>query len=238
MRRGDPRPRRDEGVSPLIEELTNATGALCELRTERNDLIYLARVQACDGNTIVLEQSSGKEVPPVIYNTKVKLTIRTGGSVPVVVFGMVCGSTRLIWKVDRLDRFKYEEQRTVFRQKISVSARLLHMGSDDDFSKHYENRNLPTTPCVLTDISLGGTMLNSSQRFALGDWLMLKDVQLLPNDPPFVFYAKIFWADLKGPRVFRYGCGFGELSEREQDRLCGRIFQLQRIDLKRNSEDD
>lgn len=222
-----------------IDLLEDAIGALCELRSMHNDLLFVGRIQAFDGDTLTIYASGGGQVPPVVFNTEFKLHIRAHGRSVTVWSGAICGSSRTFWKLDRLERYSHQEHRQHFRQRAAVPAEVLCINSLFDRSKrHPERKHYRATQARLVDISLGGVQVRSAERFERGDWLLLTGVQLLPNAAPFVFTCQVCWADRAGPREFTFGCRFTTMSAQEQDRLCSGIFTLQRLDLQKHKGED
>ena len=50
---------------------------------------------------VTVREAADQEVPPVFYNTEVKLRYFLNGE-NVVLHGMICGSSPRFWRVDRL----------------------------------------------------------------------------------------------------------------------------------------
>lgn len=212
------------------------TGASCEIRSTDNILVFLGKVRDFNGNSITIAESTGAEVPPVIFNTEFKFIIHPlnwGGKPPVVGVGAICGSTRHIWKMDQLTRYHFTEQRSSYRQQVNTPARALFVnpiyGHGAPSREEHFHR---TSDCRILNISLGGAQFRSRERFQSGDWVLLMGAQLLPDEPPFTLTCQICWADRVSAREFLFGCRFTNLTEWEQDRLCGCIFRLQRLDIK------
>ena len=220
----------------MIDELIDANGAGCELRSAKNDLIYFGRVYQSDGVSVSVMDATGRQVPPVIYNTEVKLIVRglrrSKDAAPLVLFGKVCGSTRSFWKIDRLAPFNFDERREAFRQKVSLPARVLCMNSVYKPGWEKGPKRYPATQCKLEDVSMTGAMFASRETFEKGDWALLLDARFIKGALPFVFTCQIRRVDSRGARDFAYGCEFTHLSISERDRLVRTIFDIQREDIQ------
>ena len=96
-----------------------------EVLTMENRLTFVGKVETVRNGAVVLREARGDSLPPVMYNKEVKLRYFQGERGNVVVNARVCGSTNLIWKVDRLESKYTKEQRAFFRQSISPDTAAL-----------------------------------------------------------------------------------------------------------------
>lgn len=230
----------------LIKQLRENLGAMCEVRTPSNDLIYVGKLTAVDVDHITISQSKSNQPPPAIYNTEVKVNVR-GPNLPLMVLGGRVGmSGDEFWCVGTLRHYKSAENRNFFRQRISARAvvsriALFDVPDADAYrvfpEQETEQEDDPPVPARLLDISLGGILFGSKEQFALGEHVALANVQLLPDELPFSFLCKILRVDLYArPDMILCGCKFEKLGEREQDRLCRAIFVLQRNELRKRRQ--
>lgn len=222
-------------------DLHRAVGSRCELRSNDNSLIFLGRIRQFDGKAITVYSATGKELPPVIFNTEFKIIIRVPGRSAQVWKGQIVGSATGFWKLDHLVRFTYAEHRSTFRQPISISAKVCRTSDPEARRKlmtyheemlEEEKRGAPLD-CRVLDISLGGLQLRCRERYERGEWLEVTQLRLLPgNEPAFMLVGQVCWADRAGSAEFLFGLRFAPMRMREQDRLCSAIFALQRLDLQ------
>lgn len=221
---------RQEQVA-IAAELRRSVGVRCELRNHDNNLVFIGRVKQFDGISLTIVSETGRDLPPVIFNTQFKLLIRMPGRSAMVWKGSVCGSTPQLWKVDHLVRFHYSEHRSHFRQPSNIPAQVIAIENPTVLAEGAPQ------PCRLLDISLGGLQLRSPQRFERGAWLLITEAVLVARaNQRFSFTGQVCWADRVSPTEFLYGLRFAPMSIREQDRLCSAIFSLQRIDLQAHLE--
>lgn len=219
----------------MVDELMEADGARCELRSVKNDLIFLGRIQRTDGETVTVAEATGRAVPPVIYNTEVKLIVRglkVMKGMPLVLYGQICGSTQNIWKLDHLESFAFSERREAFRQKVETSARILCINSIYMPMRAARQKRYDASICRLIDISLSGVLVRSREHLESGDCLLMLDARLLPGEKPYVFTCQVCRVEMYSKHEFHYGCSFLSLSPGELDRLCKSIFALQRQDIQ------
>lgn len=179
--------------------------------------------------------STGMEVPPVIFNTEVKLIIRglrnKKDPGALVLFGKICGSSRSVWKIDRLNPFTFDEQREAYRQRIAVPARVLCLNSVYKPGEPWVKKRYAATMCRLIDISMTGILFSSREALQRDDWLVLLDVRLLRGTTPFVLTCQVRRIEEISDKESAYGCYFTHISASERDRLCSIIFDIQREDI-------
>jgi len=199
-------------------ELDLRSGMSVEVLTLDNKLTYLGKIDRFNGEMLQISDSVGREVPPVLFGTEVKLRGFLQGLRPFELRGKVRGSTRRFWRVDQLEGQPMHE-RFYYRQTVSLDVQVLRTGDGAEAPR--------PEACRILDISCGGVRLQTRAQFELGDLLLLKDVQLLRDVPPFTLQGRVRNSLQKGI-FFCYGCELEGLSEREQDRLLAAILQLQR----------
>ncbi|MBP1758845.1 MAG: hypothetical protein H6Q61_1094 [Firmicutes bacterium] len=225
----------------LIEELLKALNARCEVKTKENAFVCLARNFAVHEGAMTLVADNGA-LPPIIYNTELKITIRRRGLPPLMIYGQVCGSNNSQWKVDRLRPVSYEESRSYFRQIVSVSAEIICVnGASKETLQKFEELagQIPgeaVVECRVMDISLEGIRFRGIRRFERGDRLMIRNLFLTEGSVyPFVLMMDVRWVGRTSRNEYMCGCKFVNISQREQDALCSAIFALQREELKAQS---
>lgn len=221
----------NSGKQEAAQQLRQAVGCLCEVRTPANKLIFLGRIQDFDGCSVTVFPTGGKEAPPVIFNDEFKLVLRIPRRSVSVWRGSVRGSTRWFWKLDQLERYHLQELRANFRQPVDLRANVLCVNA------LYPEKSCPEPQydwklCRVLDISLGGLRLQGQPFFHLHDYLVVTDLFLDEFSPrPYVFTVKVRWETIRSRLEAQYGCAFEPMGVREEDRLCAAILKLQREDL-------
>ena len=214
----------------FTDELDIHPGMTVEVLTLDNRLTFVGKVDRFSGKAIVIRESRGGELPPVLYNKEIKLRFFLGQD-SLVVHGKICGSSRTIWKLDRLESRSAKEQRAFFRQQISTSVlcKVHRCTSRGAVSKEgYFGR--------VMDVSAGGLMLLSTEHYAKGDRLAIIGIELTKTTAPFNFYCQVRRASPRKDGTVCYGCQFESLHPKEQDRLLQAIFAMQREEIRRQKE--
>ncbi len=220
--------KKDTGMEtmPNLGALRLRRGMTVEVLTVENKLTFVGKVDQFQNGSIIIRDSAGDELPPVLYNREVKLRFFQGQQ-NLVYHGKICGSSRSIWKVDRLENQFNKEQRAFFRQRISPNSEAI-------CTKHssVKNPGTRTAPCLLLDISAGGIMIASREEYMVEDKLTIDKAIIVPEAPQFTFRCQIRRALPRDMGRFRYGCQFETLTPKEQDRLLEAIFIAQRKEIQ------
>lgn len=195
-------------------------GTSVEVLNADNKLIFLGRIQSFNGTVVEIVENTGLDVPPVVYNTEVKLRCFLTDVRSAVLLGQVCGSTPQFWKVDRLKNLFTKEHRAFFRQEVASNAMV----------SPYRGGGKPVA-CRITDISGGGLCFLCDQEFQVEQLLAVTGAQLMPGEAPFSFTCRV-----RRTAEGLYGCQFEQMDEREQDRLLGAIFAMQRANIQRRRQ--
>lgn len=215
-------------------------GQTCEVRSWENDLIYLGKLHLTEQKvTVEVEEATGAPVPPVLFNTKVKLKVYLSGQGGRLLEGLVCGSTPTFWRLDHLRPLHEREKRQSFRQRVHVSGKVMCVSSiylssmsNEPPEVHSAAPELQRTlVCQVEDLSLGGALIRCREAYEVGDWLLVMDVNL-PGSLPFTFTCQVRWTEEVRVGEWEYGCQFSEMAPKEQDRLFQTIFELQRKDVQ------
>lgn len=220
----------------LMELLDSAVGSYCEIRGMDNILVligYLERVEEERGAITV--RSADRDMQRVIFNTPFKLMIRPRGGMALVLNGTICGSTTDIWKLDHLVRYFYKESRGFFRQPTDTVCfatcinELYYPVPEEEqqlIKRAYE--------CRVMDVSLQGIQLRGKEEFfAEGDWLLLTDLILVPQQRRYHnFLCQVRRNAPAGRGETLFGCQFQYLTDHQQDTLCSDIFVLHRLDIQ------
>lgn len=201
-------------------------GIAVEVLTMENKLSFVGRVESVHGGAVVIREAKGDELPPVMYNKEVKLRyFRDTGN--VLLRGKICGSTDLIWKVDRLESTFAKDQRAFFRQRISphASAKCFRRSARGVVARE-------GYPCEVVDVSAGGLLIVSQEVYQEGDRLIVGGARLVAGMDPFSFECKVRRVGTPDMGAIRYGCQFESLPMKEQDRLLRAIFTVQREEIR------
>ena len=207
-------------------------GMTVEVLTMNNNTTFLGKVEEFVGGALTIRESAGRELPPVLYNKEIKLRCFQGTDT-VVLQGKICGSTRWIWRVDRLESKFVSEKRNFFRQHVSIEAQVECIQRSP--VEPELNRGQGKSNCQIKDVSAGGILLSSREAFQMGDRLSVTDAAIAPGEAPFSFICRVQRA-VQEPGGSLCGCAFEALPEKEQERLLRVIFIVQRKELQMKKE--
>ncbi|HWP50813.1 MAG TPA: PilZ domain-containing protein [Clostridia bacterium] len=212
--------------------LQELVGNLCEIKTEQNDLLVVARVESIDPEddtrmTIVSAQED-ERLPLLGYNTPVKIISFASKQGFLLMRGSVYISTTSMLTLVNVHTAQGYERRKYFRLNTNTMATAV---------LQHENVN-PEDPeeeamtLVLYDISLGGIRIGSNRVLNPGD-LLLTTFQLMDKKMEFCCrVCREITARRAVPRQKQYGCEFVSFSTRQIDHLCNILFKLQRIEIQ------
>ena len=216
----------------FVDELDIRTGMTVEVLTLDNRLTFVGKVESYHNGAIVIREAKGNELPPVLYNKEIKLRFFRERS-NLVIHGKICGSTNLIWKLDRLESKYTQEQRAFFRQSISPDTAALcsrRAGINGPAKK--------AAPCQILDVSAGGMLISSREEYEVNDRLSITGIYLAEGLEPFSFSCQVRRVGKPDMGVIRYGCQFEALPPKEQDRLLRAIFVVQREEIRSQKDRD
>lgn len=207
-------------------------GMTVEVLTVKNRLTFMGRVESYKNGAVIIREANGDTLPMVLYNKEIKLRFFFNRK-NLVLNGKICGSTKYIWKVDRLESAFSKEQRAFFRQRISLKTPALCARRS---SAGVEAKR--AAPCELLDISAGGLLLTSREEYQEGNRLSITGVYLVEKEEPFAFRCLVrrVGEEKEENGSIRYGCQYESIAPREQDRLLSAIFTLQREEIRRQKE--
>ncbi|MFV0498309.1 MAG: flagellar brake protein [Candidatus Fimivivens sp.] len=214
--------------------LQELVGNLCEINTEQNDLLVVARMASIDPKddvriTLVSAQED-ERLPLLAYNTPVKITSRACKRGFLLMRGNVYISTIDMLTLVNITTAQNNERRQYFRLNTSVTATAF-LQNEDENCAHTDTDEEPIT-LALYDISLGGVRIGSDKNLDLGD-LLLVSFQLI--DKNMEFWCRVcrkISSKQSKPGEKQYGCEFVGVSTRQIDQLCNILFKLQRIEIQ------
>ncbi len=212
--------------------LQELVGNLCEIKTEQNDLLVIARVESIDPQddtriTIISAQED-ERLPLLAYNTPVKIISFASKQGFLLLRGNVYISTNSMLTLVDVHTAQGYERRKYFR--LNTNAMATAVLQQENSSK--EDTEEETITLTLYDISLGGIRVGSSQKLNPGDHL-LTTFQLM--DKKMEFCCRVC-REIPVKRVIpgqkQYGCEFVNFSTRQIDQLCNILFKMQRIEIQ------
>ncbi|MCI8423662.1 MAG: PilZ domain-containing protein [Lawsonibacter sp.] len=221
-----------ESEAIAVDQLNLKEGMVTEIMTPKNKLVFIGKIESYANGVLTVRESAERELPLAVYNREVKARFIQGERI-VMVKGKVCGSTKTLWRIDRLEAELMQEKRAFFRQSVTLDTPgtcvLRSAGALNSRGGHGEG------PCKIVDVSVGGIRISSPERYEVGDRLSIINVHIVPSEEPFSFTCRVRRAVPDG-RESLYGCQFEALLPKEQDRLLRAIFTVQRLERQKKKE--
>ena len=215
---------------PPEQTISEYLGALCEVLTPDNQLLFVGLVRAYyrDMNELEIHIHRGARAPGgLCYNDPIKLRVHTarGAGSVVMLYSAMRRCTEGFWRVEIQNSIRCLERRESFRQPVAASGTIWRLPAVIGESAF---------PCQLTDISLTGVGLLTQAKLYEGDRFLLRDV-VLEKEPAYTFQCSIRRVH-KREEQYLYGCSFYGLSQQQEERLCQTLFSLQARALNRSRQ--
>lgn len=213
--------------------LQDLVGNLCEIKTEQNDLLVVARVESIDPldghrfNLIPVQED--ERLPLLAYNTPVKVISFSGKQGFLLLRGNVYISSSNLLTLVYVHTAQGYERRRYFRLNTNTTADAILQRANEE-----EQENL--IKVKLYDISLGGIRIGSSEPLYPNDSL-LTNFELMDKKMEFCCrVCREIAVKRPIPGQKQYGCEFINFSNRQLDQLCSILFKLQRIEIQKKKK--
>lgn len=210
----------------------NLIGTLCEIKTEQNDLLVIARaatIDVMDSNRINFVPSQQEErLPLLAYNTSVKIVSFSSKDGFLLLRGNVYISNIDLLSLVNVHTAQGYERRKYFRLNTSAVADAILQSSNDD-EQPFQVK--------LYDISLGGMRIESDRPLRPNDSLLTNFVLM---ERKLEFCCRIcreIASKHTKTGLHQYGCEFINFSNRQLDQLCNILFKLQRLEIQKRKKD-
>lgn len=195
-----------------------------------NELLCPGKIGAVGDEEIDIVSNNDEKMPLYFYNTPVKLNIFSNTHGRFAFGGNLYISNEDFWRISNLELYDRFEKRSFFRVRTDAKATLL---------LHPE---IPIEPArvlhrlvkiQLIDISLCGIGFLAEHAFEVGENFLVRTLKLAHDDANFSFTAQIRRiGDTKNGSTI-YGASIEKIEERDMDRMCRIIFNLQREEIQK-----
>ena len=223
-----------------IKKLGIEQGMKFEVCIENGQPIFTGVVSKLDEDSLWISNVNGGNVPSVIYNSKIRLKGFSANNINIL-YGVICGSSALFWKINKISKQSYYNARDYYRQPVSIETKVERIDFADSGNEDKKKMSVSALPCKILNISGSGLLISSKEKYSVGTMLEFCNLSLIPDHAPFCLKCRILRMEENDKEYF-YGCKFEEMDKKVQERLVQEIFMLQRIEIKRqngqNSEYD
>ena len=210
----------------LINTTIDLMGALCEIRTQNNDLLMIGKideveeryVQVSDKNPHFLYFSYGTRVNAQIYSTSDDFAYIEGNA--YLTEDKCLRITDIIF-------ITTEERRNFFRIEVNQPAKALGRDSSTFDEVLVNSRYTPWKDAFIENISLSGIRVRSEENLEKESYIMVQ----LPQINNRIFIYRIVRKNMPkdGEKQYSYGCELvNDRCNRHTDELCSYIFECQR----------
>ena len=211
-------------------------GMRLEMLSEENQtLLYKGVISKKDDECIWVSHAEGSEVPPVVYNSRVRLKGYKKDDNILMLCGTVFGSSPLFWKIGQISEFSIFNKRENYRHPVSIVTTVRQLpqkpGEEESGEEYVAGR---TEQCTVVNISSGGVLFCCDHRFPVNANVQLGEIKFYPDHPPFALRCKVLRVSEQDGRYF-HGCRFIDINTKEQERMVREIFLLQRDEIRRRN---
>lgn len=217
----------------MEQKLEAFTGGTCEVRNMENDLLLRGRLDEVinEGATksLIIVGLKGEDLPVLRFGSRVKAAVRSKSGEVLIVGGAIYIANEQFWRLNNIVEYNNGERRAFFRVGAKAYGSVHPMGDEDEERDNSEVE----TQARLVNISLSGVLFATPAKFYESQRVYLSEFCLGSDPRPFA--VKCIVRKCGGESAFGslYGCSFEDLSDKESDRLCRAIFELERESLKK-----
>lgn len=201
---------------PISEEYLSS---VCEVKTISNELVATGAITEITPDYIQISDR-GSTMLALRFGSTVKINIFNSRLGFRVLEGKVYLSTQQFLRVVELNSLLDREQRSSFRVRTNIRGKVFRAGE--------LSRSVQGTPIVVEDLSVGGALLRSSERFGRGEHLV---VQFMLVNLMMQLGGVVCRVGAEENGSTKYGFAFDAIPEAQQDALCAYLFRRQREQL-------
>lgn len=217
-------------------------GARCEIKSLSNDLYGIVRIIKIDHEALEFATAEGERMMLLQYRVPLKVFIYSSKLPELVMVGVTYLSTENFLRLEEVRTLADFERRGAFRVNTGVPGNLSRLMSEDEQQRFAERMEQATpeeaelmmnaafTEVRVMDVSLTGVRLATPKPLVIGQRHVL---EFTPLHDPMTFCLRVMRVIHLNDAPDQFGCTFFDFSERQMDRLCRDLFQLQRFEKNR-----
>lgn len=208
-------------------------GIACELKALSNDHLGIGIIGDADdtsGNIDIIPRE-GDFLPTLAYNQAVKIICHAPKLGFRLFLGRVYLSSRSLMRVVDVGTQQSIERRQYFRLNTNSECEITRFAKNT--GDEIEMQEFVVT---MLDVSLGGIRIQTRELFDARDRFVAKFVLIKQEmEMTCEICREIFQDNLKRGE-HQYGCKFVDVTEKQLDKICGDLFELQRIEIRKKKE--
>lgn len=208
-------------------------GIACELKALTNDHLGIGIIGDADdssGNIDVIPRE-GDFLPTLAYNQPVKVICHAPKLGFRLFLGRVYLSSRSLMRIVDVGTQQSIERRQYFRLNTNFLCDITRFKKDSG-----EDIELQEFAVTMLDVSLGGMKILTKEIFVPKEKFIAKFILIKQEmEMSCEVCREIFQEALKTTEHL-YGCKFVDVTEKQLDKICGDLFELQRIEIRKKKD--
>lgn len=199
--------------------------SVCEIKTMDNDLLIAGQLTKITDEYLQVSAYKEEHLPLLKFDLQVKISLHNAKQGFKVLAGYVYISTDEILRIVNVANLQDFERRAFFRVQVGMEAKLMRI--TDAFERN-EEEPPEEIPIIVENLSLSGLLfypVDPKRQYFLGDRYL---VELLLPSGRLNFNVNIRRYEQYPDKPKKYGCEFYGYTEKQSDRLCNYIFEIER----------
>lgn len=217
-------------INTPVEALPIEPGTIMEVLNLENKTIFVGSVEWIKDTTMQITDSSGAFLPPIEYNSPIKLRFFYS-SQAITLSGKIFGTSESFWRVGALKLIQAEERRQHFRQYTTLEGQVMCVNSLFGVDNGNNEQKAGTFDCRIVDLSSTGARIRTKGVYEKDDMLFVVGIRISPYEPALTVTA-IVRRVIEKDGAREYGCEFFGLNKQEQESITRLILDIQRKALR------
>lgn len=201
--------------------------SVCEVKSLDNELLIAGYISEITDDYLQIGSVKGERLPLIHFDKPLKISIHNAKKGFRVLGGVCYLSTDDMLRVVNVDNLQDFERRSFFRVPIAISARMMRV--PDEYDKANPEQEAPEEiPVKVNNVSLSGllfTPVDTHRSFFMGDRFI---IELPIGKSKLTLNIKVCRFEQYERKPKRYGCEFYGYTQKQSDKLCSYIFEIER----------
>ncbi len=207
-----------------LGDLSEYAGLRLEIMDGQENLLFIAYAHVAWDGVISLRPAAALRIPPGL--TSIYVQMRGYQSVTkkaIHMTGVISPDSDGSWKIDNLKLTGKDNDRAFYRQDIGIAGSIMPMR---------QRSGVDALPCRIVNVSVGGTCLQLTAEFMIGEKLLLR-TSLFPGWKPTTLMC-VVRRITRRRNFFEYGCEFLDLTPAVEEAISKSILEMQLERLRNN----
>ena len=201
--------------------LQDYSGIRVEVLSDKDELLFTARLAVSSGGLAELQLLSEDKAPPLEEEESIPVRLRGYDEETqraVHLEGEAQRFSGTLWRVEKLRVTGSANDRAYYRQETDVAGDVMKVGQLNAMPeiKH----------CAVQNISVGGVGFQADTVYSIGDRLLLRS-RILAGGGEIALFCTVRRIVQRRPGVYEYGCSFDMLDPYAEDQIAKAIMDMQ-----------